>query len=175
MKIRRFFQILTGASAALCVALLPELVAAKARDAELASQLLEAHNAERARLGIAPLRWSPALAQQASTWADNLAQRGRLEHARDRSGAGENLWMGSASYYGPNDMIGRFIDERRAFRPGVFPHISRTGNWADVGHYTQLIWPGTQEVGCALSTGAGNDVLVCRYWPAGNVIGQKVP
>ena len=47
-------------------------------------------------------------------------------------------------------MVGSWIDEKRAFRPGVFPNVSRTGNWDDVAHYTQLIWKGTTRVGCAI-------------------------
>ena len=38
----------------------------------------------------------------------------------------------------------------------------------------QLIWRGTQKVGCAVAPGGGQDWLVCRYWPAGNTMGQKV-
>ncbi len=64
--------------------------------------------------------------------------------------------------------------ERDKFRAGTFPQVSRTGNWADVGHYTQLIWPRTQEVGCAVAKGAVNDVLVCRYSPAGNIVGETI-
>ena len=63
---------------------------------------------------------------------------------------------------------------RAAFRPGVFPDVSRTGRWSDVGHYTQIIWPETQEVGCATALNASHEVLVCRYWPAGNVIGYRL-
>jgi uncharacterized protein YkwD len=140
-----------------------------------ASDLLAAHNHERQRLGIPGLKWSDRLAAQAQGWADSLADRGAFEHSQDRSGAGENLWMGTTGRYGAEDMIGAFIDEQRDFHPGRFPDISRTGNWSDVGHYSQLIWPGTRQVGCAIARGRGNDVLVCRYWPAGNVWGQQVP
>jgi len=49
-----------------------------------------------------------------------------------------------------------------------------TGNWADVGHYTQMIWKNTTAVGCAVATGGGMDPLVCRYSPSGNFIGQPV-
>jgi hypothetical protein len=80
--------------------------------------------------------------------------------------------MGSAGYFSAEDMIGGFVSERDKFRAGTFPRVSRTGNWADVGHYTQLIWPTTREVGCAVAKGQGNDVLVCRYAPAGNVYGE---
>ena len=138
-------------------------------------RLLAAHNAERVRIGIAPLVWSKPLADQAQVWADSLARRGVFEHAKERGGAGENLWMGTAGYYQPEAMIGAFVSERQNFRPGKFPDVSRTGRWQDVGHYTQLIWPATREVGCAVGTGNGREVLVCRYYPAGNWIGQQAP
>ena len=138
-------------------------------------RLLLTHNAERKRLGIAPLAWSPGLAGQAGTWARTLASKGMFEHSQNRGNVGENLWMGTSGYYTPEQMIGSFIEERQYFRAGKFPDVSTSGKWADVGHYTQLIWAGTQQVGCAKATGAGNDVLVCRYFPAGNVMGQRVP
>ena len=143
---------------------------------DFAWRLLAAHNHERDRAGVARLQWSDALAQDARQWADQLARKGRLEHATGevRRGMGENLWMGSAGYYSAEDMIGGFIAERDKFRAGTFPQVSRTGNWVDVGHYTQLIWPGTREVGCAVVKGGGNDVLVCRYSPAGNIYGEKI-
>ena len=139
------------------------------------ARILAAHNQERTRIGEQPLTWSPRLAAQARVWAQSLAARGAFEHSRDRAGAGENLWMGTPGYFEPEDMIGSFIREGRNFRPGAFPDVSRTGNWADVGHYTQLIWPATREVGCAIAEGRGNEVLVCRYFPSGNWVGQKVP
>jgi hypothetical protein len=71
-------------------------------------------------------------------------------------------------------MIDAFVEERRDFTPGTFPEVSRTGKWKDVGHYTQIIWPETQKVGCAIARGEHWDFLVCRYWPAGNIVGRKV-
>lgn len=138
-------------------------------------RLLAAHNAERARYGFAPLTWSPQLAEQANSWAQDLARRGAFEHSKDRQGAGENLWMGTSGYYGPEQMIGAFIREGQYFRPGKFPDVSTTGNWADVGHYTQLIWPDTRQLGCAAVSNGSKDVLVCRYFPAGNMVGQQIP
>jgi len=137
-------------------------------------RLLDAHNRERQRLGIAGLVWSEQLAADAAVWSASLARRHAFEHSRNTRGSGENLWMGTAGAYSPEAMIGGFIEEARNFRPGRFPDVSRTGNWADVGHYSQLIWAGTRQVGCARAKGGGEEYLVCRYWPAGNVIGQQV-
>lgn len=138
-------------------------------------RLLGAHNAERLQMGITPLSWSPVLAGQAQVWATDLARRGVFEHSKDRQGAGENLWMGTSGYYQPEAMIGAFIGEKQYFKSGKFPEVSTTGRWQDVGHYTQLIWPATRELGCAVATGNGRDVLVCRYLPAGNMIGDLIP
>jgi hypothetical protein len=140
-----------------------------------AARLLMSHNAERARLGLAPLAWNSSLARDARDYARVLLQRGRLQHAShaERKGTGENLWMGTAGAWNSEAMVGMFLDERRHFRAAAFPDVSLTGKWSDVGHYTQIVWRGTREVGCAIDTGSGLDVLVCRYHPAGNVLGQK--
>jgi hypothetical protein len=82
--------------------------------------------------------------------------------------------MGWGSRWSPEQMVGSFLSERGAFRPGRFPDVSDTGDWSDVGHYTQVIWPETRDVGCALAEAGRQEVMVCRYWPAGNVDGQRV-
>jgi hypothetical protein len=44
------------------------------------------------------------------------------------------------------------------------------------GHYTQLMWKGSTQVGCALSTGTLNSLplvaVACNYSPPGNVTGE---
>lgn len=140
-----------------------------------AERLLGAHNDERIRLGLPPLTWNAALARDAGGHARVLAARGRLEHAaaKERRGMGENLWIGTAGAWNAEAMVGMFLDERRHFRAAPFPDVSLTGQWKDAGHYTQIVWRDTREVGCAIDTGKGMDVLVCRYFPAGNVVGQN--
>ena len=140
-----------------------------------AERLLAVHNAERVRLGLPALVWNAALANDAGSYAKVLLQRGALQHASaaDRKGHGENLWMGTSGVWNADAMVGMFLDERRYFRAAAFPDVSLTGNWSDVGHYTQIVWKDTKEVGCAIDSANGMDVLVCRYSPAGNVFGQS--
>ncbi|HYD24312.1 MAG TPA: CAP domain-containing protein [Croceibacterium sp.] len=139
-----------------------------------ARQLLAEHNAERDRAGVPRLAWSGKLASDAQRWAELLAREGGMRHSSNeqRPGAGENLWMGSAGYFGARDMIGAFVSEKRHYVHAAFPKVSSTGKWEDVGHYTQVVWRDTKEVGCAVARNARDDFLVCRYWPAGNWIGQ---
>lgn len=139
---------------------------------DVRQRLLAAHNRERLSLGIAPLRWSNELAANAAGWAAHLARTGAFEHAEIED-EGENLWMGTAGAFSPEEMVGGWTEERRHFRRGVFPENSSTGDWQDVGHYTQLIWRGTVQVGCAVATGRGSDYLVCRYSSPGNIVGEQ--
>lgn len=51
-----------------------------------------------------------------------------------------------------------------------------TGFTEETGHFTQLVWKETQSVGCGVFACNGqNDVggymLVCEYWPPGNIQG----
>jgi hypothetical protein len=137
---------------------------------------LDAHNSERAEFGSPPLVWNPALARAAQVWAEELARDGRLEHSprEARSRQGENLWMGTRGYFGARRMIEAFAAEKRHFKAGVFPAVSTTGDWSDVGHFTQIVWRDTREVGCASANGERVEVLVCRYFPAGNVRGTMI-
>lgn len=173
----RIFALLGAAALAGAAFLAAPLIAQSAGPStQFGERLLRTHNSERVQVGAVPLQWNAKLAADAKEWADHLARRGSLEHAsyEQRAKAGENLWMGAAGYYSAETMIGGFIDEKKNFRAGKFPDVSRTGNWQDVAHYTQIIWHDTTQVGCAVSRDATNDFLVCRYFPVGNWIGQKI-
>jgi hypothetical protein len=141
------------------------------------TRLLVAQNRERALAGVGPLRWDPALAAAALSYGPTLAALGTLQHSpkESRPGQRENLWMGTAGAYSPEQMVATWSAERRFFRSGVFPAVSTTGNWLDVSHYTTMIWPTTTRVGCALYRTTQWDFLICRYSPPGNIDGQPVP
>jgi hypothetical protein len=140
------------------------------------ARLLLAQNAERRALGLKPMRWDPQLAAAASAYAEELAATESFEHSDDTggSGQGENLWMGTRGAFGAEEMVGDWIAEKKVFRAVIFPNVSTTGNWADVGHYTQIIWADTDRVGCGLGSSPDDDYLVCRYAHAGNVMGEAV-
>jgi hypothetical protein len=144
---------------------------------EPAARLLAIHNLERARVKAPPLQWDPQLAAAAASYGTVLARLGRLEHSprASRRGQRENLWMGPRGIYSPEQMVGGWIAERAMFQPGVFPNVSRTGNWYHVSHYTQMIWKGTTRVGCAIQPAGRTEYLICRYSPPGNIDGKYLP
>lgn len=139
--------------------------------------MLAVHNAARTQAGVAPLAWDSTLGDAAARFAVQLALTNSFHHSdrHARPGIGENLWMGTRGVFSYEAMAGRWASERRDFVPGIFPAVSRSGNWESVGHYTQMVWPSTTRVGCAVASNARNDFLVCRYSPAGNVDGRPVP
>lgn len=143
----------------------------------IAQRLLEAHNRERAAVGAAPLQWDAALAAHAASYGPVLASLGALVHSprEGRPGERENLakaWHGTMS---PEMMVNMWSRERQLMMPGsyLFPASSRTGRWEDIAHYTQMVWPTTTHVGCAIYS-ADWDYLICRYSPPGNKDGKPI-
>jgi hypothetical protein len=165
-----------AAAAALALAA-PIVAGATGRLTSLDDRLLAAHNRERTAAGIEALAWDPELAAEAAEWGETLAKSGAFEHAEtdedDPDPQGENLWAGTSGAFTPEQMVGMWIEEKKLFRPGRFPDISKTGRFEDVGHYTQVMWRESDRVGCALAEGREEEVLVCRYRTAGNVEGER--
>ena len=137
------------------------------------SELLTAQNKYRADLGLLPLRWSDSLAQSAQQWANQLAQLDLMKHS-GTDGVGENLAMWRSGKASLTKLVDLWGAEKQYFVHADFPSVTATGDWEKVGHYTQLVWKDTTDVGCGLATGGGNDFLVCQYSPRGNIFGEKV-
>ena len=137
----------------------------------LRDTVLATHNDARGRFGVPALAWSDELAAGAMAHAQYMAQTGNYGHDQTpgrRKKQGENLWRGQRGVFSYDAMIGVMTAEAKAFRPGAFPDNSRTGQWHDVAHYTQIVWPTTTQVGCALASSPTTDYFVCRYAPTGN-------
>ena len=140
-------------------------------DALLRQTVLSAHNAARRQFGVAPVTWSDELATGALAHARYMAATGIYGHDQTpgrRKKSGENLWRGTRGAFAYDVMVGVMVDEARLFRPGAFPDNSVNGDWHAVAHYTQIVWPTTTEIGCALASSATTDYFVCRYAPTGN-------
>jgi uncharacterized protein YkwD len=133
--------------------------------------ILAEHNRYRAEAGVPPLAWSDRLASDAQRWADAMAALNRLQHS-GTSGIGENIAMWRDVNFSSVLAIRNWAREEALFQYGRFPNVSRDGNWASVGHYTQIVWRNTTKIGCGLGKSGRTDFLVCWYDPPGNIAGN---
>jgi len=143
---------------------------------EVAQRLLAAHNKARAEAGVPPLVWDRDLAAGAAASGPMLTRLGRPVHAPrlGRNCPLENLLQSTRGGRTLEEMVAYWVSEKRDYKPGTFPNVSRTGNWFDVAHYTQVVWRTTRRVGCAVHSDAQYDWLICRYTPPGNTDGRPV-
>ena len=132
--------------------------------------VLRRHNVYRCMHGVPLLSWSTRLQQQAQAWADHT--QGAMYHG-GHDGAGQNLaTMWPRSYFDDVRGVQMWYEEIKLTSNGLvnsFGHLT--------GHYTQVVWRGTAQIGCAhylrnTCDGSSNPcLLVCHYFPPGNVGG----
>jgi len=139
--------------------------------------MVAAHNRWRAEVGVSGLRWSDKLAGVAQGWANQLKSESCAMY-HSGNGYGENIYKASALMWS---------DGRHELQKKTPQQV--TDSWGSeikfydyaenscsgvCGHYTQLVWKDTREVGCGMAVCSDNSqIWVCSYAPAGNIIGQK--
>jgi uncharacterized protein YkwD len=130
---------------------------------------LAAHNRARAALGEPPLRWSARLAATAQAWAEH--QRGEncaMRHSQ-ADGLGENLSWAAGQHLSPATAVKLWTDEAASYDHAT----NRCAPGAMCGHYTQIVWRNTREVGCGYASCGNAELWVCNYAPAGNIVGFR--
>ena len=132
----------------------------------LAHDLLSAHNDVRARVGDPPLTWSASLAARAQDWANTLISSRTFGH-RPNNRFGENLYTITGGAASPRQVVAAWADEARGY------DIRSNACAGQCGHYTQIVWRATRQVGCAVASDVERQVWVCEYDPPGNVIGYR--
>ena len=119
---------------------------------------LSSHNRYRSRHHSAPLQWSAMIADSARAYAATCPK------GHSASAYGENI---SWATYGqsPQSVVDYWYSEEPGYdyeRPGFSPGI---------GHFTQIVWKNSTEVGCGCRFDCPDgysNVCVCQYNPSGN-------
>ncbi|GCB69396.1 GLI pathogenesis-related 2 [Scyliorhinus torazame] len=130
-----------------------------------AAQLLKSVNDCRAKHGAGVLTLNPAISEKAEKWAKHLVSCRTLKHS-DTS-YGENIWCqqghGSQPVTG-KEVVDYWYDEIKNY------DFSSPGFQKNCGHFTQLVWRESKEVGVGLaSDGKGLTIVVAQFDPAGNI------
>ena len=125
------------------------------------NKVLDAHNAQRHKWRASPLKWSASLAQRAQRAVDTC----KFQH----TGAGENLYLNSVATTSCEAAVPAWNDEQRFWYLPGNPDFSLC-----TGHWTQVVWKGTREVGCARKycPGLKGTFIACEYNPPGNFLGE---
>jgi len=140
---------------------------------------------------LKPLQWSESLAQVATEWANGC----HFGHNPDRNKKLEGITKNDLDGYSRGSFCGENIaaNSKEASWDTISHGIKSWAKEAEdyqygpfqsggpvVGHFTQMIWADTQYVGCGVKYcsklggfPAGGTFLVCNYYPAGNMVGQK--
>ena len=133
----------------------------------LIDAVLKAHNNLRALHGVPSLKWSPPLSKEAQAWAEKLSRNGELRHANkeERKFKGENICRMS-NHYDVTDAVRIWYSEINSYK------YDSPGFSFDTGHFTQIVWRDTAEVGVGTCKSRDGSLtyIVARYNPPGNVL-----
>ncbi|ODQ77958.1 hypothetical protein BABINDRAFT_40353, partial [Babjeviella inositovora NRRL Y-12698] len=152
----------TPSFSAIALAALAITTTVATMDSYFADTILAATNAKRVLHGVDPLVWNDTLAVYANNYATSTYQcNGILKHSGGQYG--ENLAAG----YSTVGAVEAWYDEIQYY------NFSNPGYSSNTGHFTQLIWKSSAQLGCAYinCTGAWGQYIICEYNPHGNVIG----
>lgn len=148
----------------------------------LQSTALSKHNGYRSTHRSPNMSINNSLNNTAQSWAEYLAANGVFEHSdrSQRNNAGENLYV----YYttAPSisadtlaeEAVTNWYDEVSDY------DYSNPGFSMGTGHFTQVVWKGSTELGCGAAEGTATFdgtrfnafYVVCHYAPAGNMMGD---
>ena len=132
------------------------------------AEALQSHNKYRAKHHSPPLRLNKDLCKIAQSYADKLLSSRTFQHSTNKykgKDLGENLFMcngtpatgemATADWYSEIKMY----NFRKDYQKGT-------------GHFTQLVWKDTTDVGFGIAYRGDLYYVVANYFPAGNFLGK---
>ncbi|RXN10335.1 ancylostoma secreted -like protein [Labeo rohita] len=128
------------------------------------AEFLQTHNAYRKQHGAPPLTINKNLCRTAQAWAEHLLSIKTLKHSN--KDYGENLyyaWSSATKKLTGHEAVESWYSEIKDYS------FSRPGFNSKTGHFTQVVWKDTKEVGVGLATDGSTTFVVGQYLPAGNI------
>ena len=142
------------------------------------NDLVSLHNTLRTKHRVGKLTKLQAIATMAQKTATNCAKIKTLQHSQDKYNnqpVGQNLYVKTNAPSANDVMQGWYYKEE----PNYNYSTGKSKNGGVIGHFTQVVWKSTTQIGCAVATGTylayqNSYYVCCNYFPAGNYIGQYV-
>ncbi|XCN73960.1 MAG: CAP domain-containing protein [Candidatus Electrothrix aestuarii] len=138
-----------------------------------------AHNQWRVQVHAPALIWSDTLATSALNWSEQLAADGCLMKHSTGGSYGENIYWASPLSFSDGTRIVQGIKDQDVVDAWgseitFYDYASNSCKGGVCGHYTQMVWKDTREMGCGMTVcGDQEQIWVCQYSPAGNMMGQR--
>lgn len=121
---------------------------------------LRSHNTLRRKHKAPDVKWSNKLAKNAQKFAKTCSHGHSGSHKY-----GENLAFASYKLK-PKDAVGMWYKESAQY------NYKNPGFGMNTGHFTQVVWKNTKQIGCGQAKCGWSTITVCQYYPAGNMYGQ---
>ena len=129
-------------------------------------EMLDRHNELREKHGAPAMKWSGEIRQWAQEWAEKIAREDRMYH-RQPNKFGENIYWISGGTPSGSSVVDSWYGEIKDYR------FNRPGFSYQTGHFTQVVWKGSLELGCGTARSRrGGLYVVCNYNPPGNYQGR---
>uniref|UniRef100_A0A3P9J3N0 SCP domain-containing protein n=1 Tax=Oryzias latipes TaxID=8090 RepID=A0A3P9J3N0_ORYLA len=118
-------------------------------------EFLETHNAYRALHGAPPLTYNSKMCSEAQKWADECLRIHTLGHSETKDG--ENVFFKSGK-----DAVDAWYSEIKDY------NFKKPGFKSGTGHFTQVVWKESKELGLGMATDGRMAFVVGQYRPPGN-------
>ncbi|XP_077570601.1 Golgi-associated plant pathogenesis-related protein 1-like [Stigmatopora nigra] len=133
-------------------------------DASFQNEFLDTHNTYRAQHNAPPMTLSRELNATAQKWADHLLALGALKHSDSKDG--ENIfhkWSSAPVKLTGKEAVDSWYSEVKQY------NWKSPGYQSKTGHFTQVVWKESMQLGVGLATDGNTVVVVGQYRPAGNI------
>ena len=130
---------------------------------------MQSHNKYRNLHHVPPLKLNKEICEIAQSYAENLANRNIFVHSDNKykgDSLGENLYMCKGK-----EATGEYAT--KCWYDEIKTHNFNGDFQNETGHFTQVIWKDSKEVGFGIAKNKGGyTYVVGNYFPAGNILGR---
>ena len=137
---------------------------------KIKKDILSTHNYHRSRHQADDLKWNKEIQVIAQAYSEKIAPGHSLVHSSNKykgESLGENLYMSYGGISG-EQASNSWYNEIDNY--DFSSHSSSNGK--ATGHFTQLVWKDSKEIGCGAACDGTYCICCCNYYPAGNFIGK---